>query len=170
MFLEKTQVWVSLVVTFAAQIFECIRAWFVLFCPESWQVNLEIGLVILSKLLVVFSFVRSVVLNVLWPLSSIWKCCISPLLTVLVLWDSWIYICALNCDDMTSYVKTPVNKLLSLTTTLDIPYVQLNNCHIQLRWYFDDIEFESNCNVVENIIAFDGEFNYISWNRSVSIL
>jgi len=51
-------------------------------------------------------------------------------LAVLVLGDTWVYVCTTNGGDIAPNVETPINKTFSLTTTLNISYIQPNDSYI----------------------------------------
>jgi len=59
---EWTGVGICLVVTLAVNIFERMRAWFVLFSFKVERVNLEISLATPGEVVVMFNFVRTVAL------------------------------------------------------------------------------------------------------------
>jgi len=46
-----------------------------------------------------------------------------PLLAILVLRDTRIHICSLNCYNEVLYIKTSIDQAFSLTFTLNIVYV-----------------------------------------------
>ena len=65
----------------------------------------------------------------------------TPLPTVLTLWNTWVYVGILNGSDVTSYVEMTVDNVLSCRTTLGIPDVHPNHCLIGFRERFNDTRF-----------------------------
>jgi len=61
-----------------------------------------------------------------------------PLPAVLILRDAWVHVGTLDSSDVVFYVETSVNEFFSLTTTLDIPYVDSDNGYVQSGRYLDD--------------------------------
>jgi len=54
-----------------------------------------------------------------------------PLLpAVLVLWDTRVHVSTANGSDIATDVEAAINKHLSYQTTLRVPYVYLDNCHV----------------------------------------
>ena len=146
-----------------------MRAWFSLFGFQSWQVNIEVCFVILSKVVVIFWFVRTVVLNVSWSLEFTYKCCMIPLPAVLALEYSWIYICSSDYSNETSYIERTVNKCFCWVTTLCIPDIYLYNHHVRSRQYLNYSRFGSNLNVIKDVSHFDDIFYIASINGSIHI-
>ena len=70
-----------------------------------------------------FGFVQSIAFDVSWALRFVSEGGVSLLLAIFALKNFWIHVCILNSSDIASYVETSINKTLSLTTTLNIPYV-----------------------------------------------
>ena len=58
------------------------------------------------------------------------KCRMSPLPTVLTLWDSWVHVGTFNGSDESSNVEATVNNVLRRRTTLGIPDVHPDHCHV----------------------------------------
>ena len=77
-----------------------------------------------------FDLIRLAAFNTFQSLSSVYKSDMSPFPAVLALGDTWIYICAMNGSNIAPNVETLINKTFSLTITLNISYVQLNNSYI----------------------------------------
>jgi len=86
-----------------------------------------------------FGFVKAIALNTFSSLESAQECCMSPLLTVLALRDTWVHVSTPDSGDIVSYVEVSVNEFFSLTDALDIPYVGPDNSHIQSGRYLDDM-------------------------------
>ena len=105
-------------------------------------------------MLVMFYFVWSVALDTSWALSSVSKGNMSPLPAIFALENSQIHVYTSNSSDIASYIKAPINQTLSLAITLDIPYTQPNDCHIQFRQHFYDLRLQSKRYVVKNMVIF----------------
>ena len=58
---EQTGIGVSLMIALVVDTFEEVRARHVLFSLEVWRIDLEVGLAVLSKVSVVFDFVRAII-------------------------------------------------------------------------------------------------------------
>ena len=58
---EQTGIGVSLMIALVVDTFEEVRIRHVLFSLEVWRIDLEVGLAAPSKVLVVFDFVRAII-------------------------------------------------------------------------------------------------------------
>jgi len=97
------------------------------------RVDLFVCFAIPCKLMVVLGLVRAIALNTFGSLDMAGQCHMSPLPAVLALRNARIHVGSLNCCNVPSYIEVPVNKTLSLTTTLNIPNVNPKDRHIGLR-------------------------------------
>ena len=95
------------------------------------EINFLIHLITLPKLLIVFRLVKAVALDAFRALRTAWHSCIFLLLAILTLGDAWVYIGSTNSYNIFFYVKTPIDKIFSLTTTLNIPNVNPNDRYIR---------------------------------------
>jgi len=118
---------------------ERVRTWFALLSLESRSVRLLVYLAISCKLAVMFRFVKAIALDTFSFSKSAQECCISPLLAVLVLRDTWVHVGTSDSGDVVSYVEASVNESFSLTAALDILYVGPDNSHIQSGRYLDNM-------------------------------
>jgi len=84
---------------------------------------------------------------------------VSPLPAILVLGNSRIHIRTSNCDDVIAHIEAPVNEKFSVFSTLNIPDVDPNNGHIQLRRDFNNFRFRCERDVVENMILLEDGFD-----------
>jgi len=57
----------------------------------------------------------------------------SPLLTVLVLEYSGVHVYPADCNNVTIYVKIPINQTFGFETTLSIPNINPYNCYVKFR-------------------------------------
>jgi len=100
-------------ITFTIQAFKQIGAWFTLLCFKSREINLEVHLVILGKIMVVFWFVKFIIFNTPRFLSSAGKCYMPLFLAVLALRNTRIYISSLYYSNVASYIEALINKHFS---------------------------------------------------------
>ena len=82
---EWTDVGICLVVTLAVDTFEKVEAWFALFGFEIERIDLEVGLAIPDKVVIIFNLVRLITLKILGILYIICKGGMPPLPVVLAL-------------------------------------------------------------------------------------
>jgi len=85
MFPEWAVIRIGLIFTFTVKTLEGVGAWFALFCLWPGWVNFIIGFTILSKVTMIFSEMRTIILYTLSPLNMAYSCCVFPLPAVLVL-------------------------------------------------------------------------------------
>ena len=97
-------------------------------------------------------------------------CCMAPLPTILTLWHSRVHVCAMNCCNITSYVKSTINNGLGVLTCLSVPDVNPYDSHVWLGRHLDNTRFWGKYNVVENVIILENIFNFIWSNTTVSFL
>jgi len=109
---KQTYVGVSLMITFAVQAFESIRAQFTLFGFKTREVGLEVSFSTLGKM----------------PVISV----------ILALGDIWVYICFLYSCNVVSDIEISVDKVIGFYTTLDIPYIYPDDYHIRFQQCFDN--------------------------------
>ena len=107
-----------------------------------------------------FGLMRSIVFDTLESLSSAHKSHIFLFPAVLVLRNFQVHICTTNSGNMVFYIETSVNKPFALLLLWTF-HVQLNDSYIQLRRHFDNLRFQSNYNVVENMVVFNDCFDNI---------
>jgi len=67
----------------------------------------------------------------------------------------------MNSGNITPNIEASIDKTFSFATVLDIPNVQLDNCHIRLWRHFDNTKSRDYHNIVEDVIALNNQFNYI---------
>jgi len=70
---------------------------------------------------------RAATLCISGPIDSIYICSMTPLPTILALWNFWIHIHTMNSNNIATNVEASVNKALGLCTTLGIPNINPNN-------------------------------------------
>jgi len=86
-----------------------------------------------SKLMMVFSLVRAIALDILGVLDMVGHSCMSPSPAILALRDASVHVGSSNSHNKPPYIEISVNKTFSLTSALNIPDVNPNNQHIRLR-------------------------------------
>ena len=81
---------------------------------------------------------RPIALDTFGPLNVANTCCVTPLPTVLTLWDTWVHIGTIYCSNETSNIKSSVDNSFSLGTILSIPYINPDDNYIRFQRDFDD--------------------------------
>ena len=127
---EETLIGVCLVITSAVHALEEVWAWFPFFCFQSWGICFLIYLVALSKMSMVFGFVRTIALDAFCLLDSVQESHMPPFLAVLALGHARVYVCLSDGNNIVFYVETSVNETFHLTSTLNISDVQPDYSHI----------------------------------------
>jgi len=75
----------------------------------------------------VFRLVRAIALDTLKVLNSARYSCMSPSPAVFTLRDTRVHVGFSNGGNILPHIKTPINKALGLTSTLNIPYINPND-------------------------------------------
>ena len=112
--LEWIQIAVSLVLTFAINALERMRARFSFLNFKSWWIHLEVCLAIPCHFSMMFYFIRSITFDVFGPMHAASKCCMIPLPTILVLGYTWVYICISDCYNVVKNTRSRLNIFLFL--------------------------------------------------------
>ena len=89
-----------------------------------------------------FRFVGAVALDTFSSLESVWEHCMFPLSAVLTLRGVWVHVGIPNSSNVFFYVEVSVNEFFSLTTILDISYVDPDNGYVWSGEYIDDMRSE----------------------------
>ena len=127
-----------------------------------WRINFIICFAAPSEFTVIFWLVRSITLYAFWALSSAKESWMTPLPTVFTLKNTRICISHSNRCNISSDIKTSINKTFSLDSALCIPNINPHNGHIWFQQYFDYPQFGSKGNIVEDMILLYNVF-YIIW-------
>jgi len=122
--LEQTEIRIHLMVSTTVGALEGVRARFALLSLESRGVSFFICFATSPKLVMIFGFVRSIVLDTLGSLNTAGHSCMSPSPAILVLRDTRIYIGTPNGSNVLSNIEASVDKIFSLTSALDVPDVK----------------------------------------------
>lgn len=88
---------------------------------------------------------------------------------IIALRDTQVHVCAMNCSDVTFYVKAPINETFSLRATLSILYINPDNSYIKLGEYFDNLRLRSKNNIIEDMCGLNDLFNNVRYNRDVEV-
>jgi len=86
----------------------------------------------------VFGSIGSIALSTPGNIRTTTKCRMSPLPTVLVLWNTWVYVGTFDSSDKMSNVKMMIDNVLHRRTALRIPNVHPDHHHVRFRRRFDD--------------------------------
>jgi len=128
---------VGLVVSYAVGTFERMRAWLALLGFQSRWVNFSISLAAPTEFSVVFGLVGAIAFDALGSLYSAREGGVTPFPAVFALGNSRIHVCSSNSSNIVANIEASVNKHFSIVTTLNIPYIYLDNGHVGLRRNFD---------------------------------
>ena len=167
MFSEWTQVGVCLVIFTVIGALEQMWTWFTFFCFKARRIGFLIYFTAPPELTMVFRLVRAIALDTLKVLNSARHSCMSPSPAVFTLRDTRVHVSFSNGGNILPHIKTPINKALSLTLTLNIPYINPNDWHVRLWWHFDNSWFWSENNVVENLVLFNDAFHITGWKMFI---
>ena len=110
--------------------FEGIRTQFAFLHFKIRKICLWVSFVTLAKLMMVFRLVRPIALNTFDPLDSTQKCEMTLFLAIFTLQNFRVHVSTSNSHNELTNIEASVNKSLGFTTTLDIPYINPNDCHI----------------------------------------
>ena len=137
--LVRTTIAVHLMISFVIHAFEDVRTWFTFFggCLIIFFV-LHTTPCLLS---VVICSMSSIVFSTSGDMRVTAKCQVTPLPIVLALWNTWVRTDTSNGSDITTYIETIVNNILSCRTALGIPDVHPNHRLIRFRGCFNDTRF-----------------------------
>ena len=155
-----------LMVSFAVSTFEDMKTW--LFFFSGWLIEFLILLAIPCLLSVMFSKMCSIALCTSGYVKVTTKYQVPPFSTVLALWNTKVYVCAMNGGDVLSNIEVLVYDVFCNWSTLWVLDIDPNYCHIRLGWSFDDIWFWSQYNIVEDIWLLEDAFNNV-WRDGVML-
>ena len=79
------------------------------------------------------------------------KSCITLFLTILILQNTRIHVCASDCCNMTIDVEIPIDKILDIRTTLSIPYVNPDYYHVRFGRSFDNSRARGKNNIIKDV-------------------
>ena len=123
-----TTIAVCLVITFTVHAFEDMRTWF------TFLSGCSICFLILHAtpcfLSVVFGCMSSIALGTPGDMRATAKCQMSPLPTVLALWNAWIHIGTFDGSNETSNIEATIYNVLCQRTTLGIPDIQPDHHYV----------------------------------------
>ena len=79
---------------------------------------------------VVDCLVRPIVLDTLGPLNATNTCCVTPLPTVLALWNTWVHVSIMYDSNETPNVELSIDNSFGLRTILGVPCINPDNIPI----------------------------------------
>jgi len=123
-----TTIAVRLIVTFAVHVFEDMWTWLAFLGGR--MICFLVFHATLCFLSVVFGNMGSIALCTPGDMRATAKCQMSPLPTVLTLWDTWVHVGTFDGSDESSYVEATIDNVLCRRTTLGIPDVYLDHRHV----------------------------------------
>ena len=80
-----------------------------------------------------FGLMKTISLDTFGTVHMVYKDYITSSPTILTLWNFWIHVCILNCCDIVTNVKVPVDYIFSFGTTLRVPNIDLDDGHVRFR-------------------------------------
>ena len=110
----------------------------------------------------VFRLVWAITFDALCPLYPAWESGMSPFLAIFALENSRIHVCSSDGSDIVANIEASVYKHFSIMSTLNVPYVYPDNCHVGLQRNFDYSWFWHKRDVIEDMILSKNCFD-ISW-------
>ena len=134
-----TTIAVCLMVTFAVHAFEDVWTWLAFL--GGWIIRFFVFYTTLCFFSVVFSSVSSIALGTPGDMRATAKCRISPLPTVLTLWDTRVHVGTFDGSNELSNVEATIDNVLCWRTTLGIPGVHPDHHHVWFQRCFDDARF-----------------------------
>ena len=81
----------------------------------------------------VFVFVQATILDIFGPLNSAKKGCMTLFPAILALRYSRVHIGTSNHSNVASYIEASVDEFFGITTTLDIPYIKLDDGYVRFE-------------------------------------
>jgi len=103
----------------------------------------------LCFLSVIFSNVSFIALGMPGNMRTTTECWVALFPVVLILWNTWVHICATNSHNKSSNIKTTIDNVLHQRTALGIPDIYPNHCYIGFGRCFDDTWFWSQHDIFE---------------------
>ena len=160
---EQTSYWIHLMLSLTIGTFKGVQTQFTFFGFKMWRINFVVHFATPTKFTVILWLVRSVALYTFQALNSARKSWMTLFPTVFTLRNTRVHISHSNCYNIPSDIEAPINKALSLDSTLGIPNVNLYNHYIRLGRYFDHSQFGEKGNVVEDLILLNDIFDVFWW-------
>ena len=132
---------VCLIVSFAADTLEGMRARLTFLCSKPWRVWLIVFFAAPCLLPVMFGVMRSIAFDTSGHMWLATECWVALFPTVLTLWNSGVHICTIDSSDVTTNIELSVDDCLSFGSILWIPDIDPNNSHIRFGRCFDYTRF-----------------------------
>jgi len=112
-----------------------------------------------------FNFVRIIALDAFGTMHIVCKGSIVLFPAIFALRDIWVHVCAMDCSDVTSYIKAFINETFNLRATLSILYINPDNSHIRLGRHFNYLRSKSKKDIIEDVCRLNNLFNNVRYNR-----
>ena len=123
-----TTIAVRLMIAFAVHAFEDVWTWLAFLGGQT--IRFFVFHVTPHFLSVVFGNMSSITLCTPGDMRATAECRMTPLPTVLTLWDTWVHVGTFDSSDESSYVKATIDNVLCRRTTLGIPDVYPDHHHV----------------------------------------
>ena len=114
----RISITVHLMVTFAVDTLEWMRARLTILCYKPWRRWFIVFLVAPCHLLMVLRFMRSIAFDASGHVWLAAECWVSPFPIVFTLRNAWVHIHAMNSDNILANVKLSVDDYLRFSSTL----------------------------------------------------
>ena len=123
-----TTIAVCLMVAFAVHAFEDMWTWLAFLGGQA--IHFLVFHATPCFLFVVFGNMGSIALGAPGDMRATAKCQVTPLPTVLTLQDTWVHVGTFDGSDESSNVESTIDNVLCQRTTLGIPDVHPDHCHV----------------------------------------
>ena len=120
--------------------------------------------------MMMFSKMRTIISHTLKLLYMTHSYCMSPLPTVLALWNIWVHVCSTNCCNKAFNIEPLIYDFFSIWPTLGVPYINLDDGYVGFWGYLNDLWFRCENNIIEQVIVLEYVFDIIQWNIAIGFL
>jgi len=110
-----------------------------------------------------------IVFNTFGPMHVTHKSHVSLFPTILALRDTWVYICFLNCCNVTSNIEASVDDAFSLGTTFRVPDIDTDDSHVRFGRCFDNMRLGCENSIIENMSGLNDPLNNVCYYKKVNI-
>jgi len=111
-----------------------------------------------------FDFVTNIALDIFGTIHMIHKGTVALFPAIFALRDTQVHVCAIDCTNVTFYIKVPINEIFSFKATLSIPYINPDNSHIRFGRCFVYLRSKDKNNIIEDVCALNDIFNNVRCN------
>ena len=137
-FLEKTEIGVSLMIAFIVYTFESVWVQLSLLSFQPQRIRFCISLTAPYKVVVVLSLVRIIAFYIPRTLNSTRKGHMSLFPTIFTLQYTQVHVCPINSSDIASNIEAPIDEFFGFVTTLNVSDIQPDDSYIRLWRYFNN--------------------------------